>query len=202
MEPDLSERYSAGFFLCGISSLLLIVIFFSFANNKFADDPDPLVNDTILCKADEVIKNITKPDNRVITSKKEDIYNKIIYEASKQYCVDTALIKAIIMAESSYDHSAISNRGAIGLMQLMPDTADELGVEDIFDPVHNIKGGTKYIKQLLERFDGNIELALAAYNAGSTKVKRYNGIPPFETTRIYIKKVFEYYLHYQLENQA
>ena len=87
-------------------------------------------------------------------------------------------------------------------MQLMPATANALGVEDLYNPTHNVNGGAKYIKLLLERFNGNLEFALAAYNAGSTKVRKYNGIPPFRATKIYIKKVFEYYWRYQLASQA
>jgi soluble lytic murein transglycosylase-like protein len=108
-------------------------------------------------------------------------------------------VKAVIMAESNYNPRAISKMGARGLMQLMPATAEALGVEDCFNPEHNIHGGVRYLRQLLDRFDGNIELALAAYNAGSRKVRKYNGIPPFRATQIYIEKVFVYYERYKKE---
>lgn len=105
------------------------------------------------------------------------------------------------MAESRYNPQAISKMGAKGLMQLMPGTAKALGVEDAFNPEHNVNGGAKYFKQLLDQFDGDVKLALAAYNAGSKNVKDYKGVPPFKATRYYIKKVFEYYQYYK-ENLA
>jgi soluble lytic murein transglycosylase-like protein len=103
------------------------------------------------------------------------------------------------MAESSYNPKAISKKGARGLMQLMPATAKALGVEDSFNPEHNIYGGVKYFKQLLDRFDGDTSMALAAYNAGSRKVRQYQGIPPFKATHYYIKRVVSYYDRYKAE---
>ena len=132
---------------------------------------------------------------------KERHYISYIFKASKQYQVDVALIKAIIMAESSYNHKAVSCKGAVGLMQLMPKTAKYLGVKNSFDPKNNIDGGVKYIKLLLDRFDGNVTLALAAYNAGSTNVRRYKGVPPFKATKIYIKKVMKYQKYYKKQMQ-
>jgi hypothetical protein len=122
-----------------------------------------------------------------------------IMRASQAYEVDSALIRAIIMAESSNNPRAVSHRGALGLMQLMPTTAKWLGVEDAFDPALNIDGGVRYLKRLLDRFDGDIKLALAAYNAGSRYVRKYGGVPPFKATRIYIKKVLRYQQKYQKE---
>ncbi len=127
------------------------------------------------------------------------LFHTIIQEASHRYQVDPALIRAIIMAESSYNPRAVSKKGARGLMQLMPSTAKALGVEDSFNPEHNIHGGVKYFKQLLDRFDGDTQMALAAYNAGSRKVRQYKGVPPFKATHYYIKKVFSYYNHYKAE---
>lgn len=124
-------------------------------------------------------------------------YKAIIEQAGRQHGVDTALIQAIIMAESSYNPRAVSKRGAAGLMQLMPVTADSMGVKDRFDPVHNIDGGVRYFKSLLVRFDGDTRLALAAYNAGARKVRQYNGIPPFKATHYYIARVFQYYERYK-----
>jgi hypothetical protein len=127
----------------------------------------------------------------------ERLLDPIIHEAASRYEVDPNLVKAIIMAESSYNPKAVSKKGAKGLMQLMPKTAKALGVKDSFNPEHNINGGVKYFRQLLNQFNGDVKLALAAYNAGSRKVKKYNGIPPFKTTRYYVKKVIEYHRLYQ-----
>ena len=121
----------------------------------------------------------------------------MIVNAANRHDIDPAIVKAIIMAESGYDPMAVSKKGARGLMQLMPATADSLGVKDSFDPEHNINGGVKYFKRLLSRFDGDLRLALAAYNAGCTNVKKYKGIPPYKATRYYIKKVFEYFKYYK-----
>ena len=116
-----------------------------------------------------------------------------IVQAAQTYQVDPTLIRAIIMAESSYNPRAVSHRGAQGLMQLMPTTARWLGIEDSFDPAMNIDGGVRYFRRLLDRFDGDVKLALAAYNAGSRYVRKYGGVPPFRATRIYIKKVLHYH---------
>jgi soluble lytic murein transglycosylase-like protein len=129
--------------------------------------------------------------------KAERLFHPIILNAASRYQVDPDLIKAIIMAESGYNPRAISKRGAKGLMQLMPKTAQALGVEDSFNPGQNISGGVRYFKQLVNQFDGDIKLALAAYNAGSSKVRYYRGIPPFKATKYYIKKVFKYYQLYK-----
>ena len=129
--------------------------------------------------------------------KEERLLHPIIFQASIRHQLDPDLIKAIIMAESGYNSKAISKRGAKGLMQLMPKTAKSLGVEDIFNPRQNISGGVRYFKKLVNQFNGDIKLALAAYNAGSSKVRRYQGIPPFKATKHYIKKVFKYYNLYK-----
>ena len=137
-----------------------------------------------------------KAENRSSTTlaeTKDQRFNPIIIEVAGRYEVDPALIKAIIMAESGYNPKAVSKRGAKGLMQLMPITAKSLGVEDVFDPEHNISAGVGYFKKMLNLFDGDVKLALAAYNAGSKKVRKYKGIPTFRATKIYIKKVFKYY---------
>lgn len=131
--------------------------------------------------------------------KTEASLQPIILQAANRYQVDPALVKAIIMAESSYNPRAISRRGARGLMQLMPKTAEALGVGDSFNPEHNINAGVKYFRKLLNRFNGDVKLALAAYNAGSRKVRKYQGVPPFRATHYYIKKVFEYHQYYRDE---
>ncbi len=130
---------------------------------------------------------------------KSDRFDSIITKAAKRYKVDSALIKAVIMMESAYNPKAVSKQGAKGLMQLMPRTARALGVKNAFNPAHNINGGVKYLRQLLDTFDDNIKHALAAYNAGSSKVKRHGGVPPIKATRAYVRKVFAYYHHYKIE---
>lgn len=103
------------------------------------------------------------------------------------------LVRAIIRAESNGDRFAVSRKGAQGMMQLMPFTSKRLKVSDPFDPVQNIEGGVKYIKELLNDFRGNIAHAVAAYNAGPAAVKKYGGIPPYQETRLYVKRVMDYY---------
>ena len=129
--------------------------------------------------------------------KTEALLHPIILRAANRHQIDPALIKAIIMAESSYNPKAISKKGARGLMQLMPKTAEILGVKDSFNPEQNINAGVRHFKGLMNRFKGDVKLALAAYNAGGRKVRKYQGVPPFKATQSYIKKVFEYYQYYR-----
>lgn len=129
--------------------------------------------------------------------RKGDLYHPIIARTAKRYGVDPALIKAIIMAESGYNAQAVSEKGASGLMQLMPRTAKALGVKDAFDPEHNVKGGVKYFRQLLDQFNDDVKLALAAYNAGSRKVREHKDVPPIKATQAYVKRVLGYYEYYK-----
>jgi hypothetical protein len=112
---------------------------------------------------------------------------------STEHGLDPRLVQALIQVESGYDASALSRKGAIGLMQLMPDTARELGVLDPWDVVQNLRGGTRYLRQLIDRFAGDIALALAGYNAGPGAVERHRGIPPYRETSDYVKKVLGLY---------
>jgi soluble lytic murein transglycosylase-like protein len=138
-----------------------------------------------------------RQDTRLRPSQREKAYHPMIMDVSRRHGVDAALVMAVIKAESGYDPIAVSEKGAVGLMQLMPTTADALEVEDLFNPEYNIQGGVRYLKQLLIKFKGNSRLAVAAYNAGMTAVKRYKGVPPYKATRYYVQKVFEYYPLYQ-----
>lgn len=110
--------------------------------------------------------------------------------------VDPRLVRAVIQVESDYDHRAVSKAGAIGLMQLMPETAKDLRVSDPYDPEHNISGGVRYLRHLLDEFDEDLVLALAAYNAGPTAVRRWAGLPPYPETRDYVRKVLTLYRGY------
>lgn len=116
----------------------------------------------------------------------------IFEKAAETYSVDVELLKAMAKAESGFDANATSKSGAMGIMQLMPETAKGLGVKDAYDPEQNIMGGAKYIASLLEKYDGNVSYALAAYNAGSGNVEKYGGIPPFEETQNYVTKILGY----------
>lgn len=118
----------------------------------------------------------------------EEIYE----EASQTYGVSVELLKAMTKQESNFNPNATSRSGAQGLMQLMPATATSLGVTDAYDPYQNIMGGAKYISQMLDKYDGNVSLALAAYNAGSGNVDKYGGIPPFAETQNYVAKITQY----------
>ncbi len=117
----------------------------------------------------------------------------VIARHSRAHRLHPALIRAVIKTESDFDPLAVSHAGAVGLMQLMPQTAMRLDVRDSYNPDDNIGGGTKYLRQLLDRFNGNLPLALAAYNAGEHAVERYQGLPPIPETRQYVLKVLGYY---------
>ncbi|MBI5847845.1 MAG: lytic transglycosylase domain-containing protein [Nitrospirae bacterium] len=120
-------------------------------------------------------------------------YSQYIHKAASKYALEPELIKAVIKTESNGNHRAISRKGAKGLMQLMPSTARDMNVSNPFDPEENIEGGTRYLKYLLERFNGNMTLALAAYNSGPGTVEKYGNVPPIDETRQYVKRIFNLY---------
>jgi soluble lytic murein transglycosylase len=122
-----------------------------------------------------------------------DKYDKLISDASREFNVDSRLLKAMIKAESDFDPRAISRKGAMGLMQIMPENFKMLNLDNPFDPWQNIRAGAQYFKKLYKRFNGKLALSLAAYNAGPTAVDRYKSIPPYQETEEYVRRVLRYY---------
>lgn len=155
---------------------------------SFSDRPPKNVAYKILryeCFACDVHSSINWHTIKLYPNK----YREIIAAAASRYGVDVALVKAIVHAESAFRPSIKSHKGAVGLMQLMPATAAELGVTNREDPEQNVNGGVKYLAQLLKRFKGDVKLATAAYNAGPGAVTRHGGVPPYPETQAYIERV-------------
>jgi soluble lytic murein transglycosylase len=125
-------------------------------------------------------------------------YDDLIGETARVYRLPPALVKAVIAAESAFDPLAVSRRGAQGLMQLMPDTAASLGVADPLEPASNLRGGAGYLRAMIDRY-GDLDRALAAYNAGPSVVDRYGGVPPYPETRDYVSRVMTYYRAYHVD---
>jgi soluble lytic murein transglycosylase len=124
-------------------------------------------------------------------------YDDYIQRASGRYNIDPDLIRAVIKAESDFKVSARSNKGAMGLMQLMPDTARLHNISDAYNPSENVEGGARHLRMLLDRYQGDLELSLAAYNAGSAAVEKHRGIPPFPETKEYVRRVLRFYDSYR-----
>ena len=195
MDSEFPIQGRPGFFFRGLLAMIVLSIilispvpFDQVAIEPILKGPRPYI---------DLLDYPIKPIKGHRPKKAEQLYQPIIFDAADRYSVDPAMINAIIMAESGYNPDAISKKGAVGLMQLMPGTASEMGVEDLLDPTHNIYGGVRYYKKLLNIFEGDIFLALSAYNAGIEKVKKYNGVPPFRATRYYVVKVLRYYQYYK-----
>jgi len=138
-------------------------------------------------------------EKRILFSPRLDVakYDHLITRAANKFNLDSALIKAVIKAESNFNHMAVSPVGAQGLMQLMPKTASYLNVDDSFHPEKNIEGGARYLRYLLNVYKGDLSLALAAYNAGEKAVAKYNyNIPPYRETQNYVRRVLSFYREY------
>jgi hypothetical protein len=141
---------------------------------------------------------ITRPAGRRPGPLVKVQYESIIETIARTYGLESALIHAVVSAESGYNSTAVSKKGAAGLMQLMPETAQRYGVTDRFDPVQNLHGGARYLSDLLRMFNGNLSLALAGYNAGENSVVKHGyQVPPFQETRTYVPKVLDLYRKYQ-----
>jgi soluble lytic murein transglycosylase-like protein len=138
--------------------------------------------------------------DRLWTAPPADL-ERMIDLTAQRYGVETALVHAVVRAESDFDHLAISSSGAQGLMQLMPGTASEVGVRNAFQPQENLAGGVYYLRQLLDRFGGNTQLAVAGYNAGPGAVERFGGVPPYSETLDYLERVFRFRQEYLLSHR-
>ncbi len=190
---------------CAVSAAPAFADIFSFKDEK------GVVHFTNIAGLDSRYRMIRKEDGgsagqpsmapaRVFMPSQEDIqkYANIIQTASKAYGVDSSLVHAVISAESAYNQYAVSRTGAMGLMQLMPDTARRYGVQNMMDPSENIHGGVRYLRDLLALFKGRVDLAVAAYNAGENAVIRHGRkIPPYAETRQYVPKVLGFYRNFQ-----
>ena len=139
---------------------------------------------------------------RTLRAKKQmRVLSTLIYHQSKKHGIDESLVKAVIYTESYFNPHATSNKGASGLMQLMPATAEKYGVSDLYNPRQNIIAGIKHLRYLMTLFPNNLKHVIAAYNAGENAVNRYNGIPPYRETQGYVKKVMKHFKRYQLASR-
>ena len=165
---------------------------------KFTSKPPPTGIEATVFTAKGIPYSIIGPrkskpiGHKLFLSEHSEIINKV----SNLVGIEAALIRAVIHAESAFDRYAVSNKGARGLMQLMPEVAKEWGVKNVFDPAQNILAGSRLLVALLNKYAGNIKLALAAYNAGAGAVEKYGGIPPYTETREYIQKVIALKIRY------
>ncbi|MEC4684725.1 MAG: lytic transglycosylase domain-containing protein [Nitrospirota bacterium] len=184
-------------------SIYLTVIILFFPQSAFSEiykyvdakGNDHFTNTPVQKDAELIIKEkkepVTPSANNTTTYSSDnslESYKVLAEKTAKRYALDPELVKAVIEIESGWNPRAVSSRGAIGLMQLMPDTAMDMGVRNPYDPEQNIEGGVKYLKRLVDRF-GDVKLALAAYNAGPSVVKRYGSIPPYTETLLYVQDI-------------
>ena len=172
-----------------ITFICIVIMFGSFSPSSHADiykfvDDEGIMHFTNIPNGKDYKKIMSTPKQSSANS-----YDQIIQMKSIKYDIEPSIIKALISAESDWDVNAVSRKGAMGLMQLMPSTAEDMQIQNPFDPEQNIEAGTKYLRLLLNRFSGDLELAVAAYNAGPSTVEKYGGIPSFPETRKFVKNV-------------
>ncbi|MFA5196779.1 MAG: lytic transglycosylase domain-containing protein [Bacteroidales bacterium] len=187
-----------------VATAVLTVFIITTANVAHADIYKYVDNEGVLhltnVPTDHNVKYVMiMREKRILFQANLDVtkYDDIITKAANKFKLDSALIKAIIKAESNFNHRAVSPVGAQGLMQLMPKTASSLNVEDSFHPEKNIEGGARYLRYLINTYKGDLTLALAAYNAGEKAVAKYNyNVPPYRETQNYVKRVFSFYKSY------
>lgn len=201
-------------FLAILSGVILFSVFSSLAQARvyLYQMPDgsrlvsghPLIN----TKA-KLVRRSKDMDNmghyvarRTLRAKRQmRVLSTVIYHQSKKYDIDESLVKAVIYTESYFNPNATSHKGASGLMQLMPATAEKYGVSDLYNPRQNIIAGIKHLRYLMTLFPNNLEHVLAAYNAGENAVNKYNGIPPYRETQGYVKKVMKHFKRFQLASR-
>ena len=179
-------------------TIFMVIIIFASVLPVYADiymyiDTEGVLHFTNTPTSSKYKIYIKEKSRRSSNTHSTDKYDRLIEEASKRYGVLFPLIKAVIKAESDFDPRAVSKAGALGLMQIMPQNVNTLKISDPFNPLENIMGGTRYFKQLIDKYEGKLQLALAAYNAGPNMVDYYNGIPPIKETENYVKRVMKYF---------
>ncbi|MEJ2697841.1 MAG: lytic transglycosylase domain-containing protein [Candidatus Sulfobium sp.] len=187
----LKIAFSVFFMLMMVSPAFPVVYKYVDANGVVCYTDAPMTQKSELVSKDAPVRRDVKV--RQASYSVNHDYSEYVSRVASKYDLEPGLIRAVIRTESNGDRTAVSKKGAIGLMQIMPATADDMNVGNPFDPKENIEGGTKYLKYLLERFDGDLTLALAAYNAGPATVEKYGGMPPIQETRQYVKKVLSLY---------
>ena len=206
MIHHMKNNYSKVFLFGWVVLLALFVLFCLPAVHSHADifkyvDEDGVIHLTNVPSNPKAKYVLIMKEKRILFSRKINVdsaaYDKIIRRAAGKFNLDVALIKAVIKAESNFNHQAISPKGAKGLMQLMPQTASALNVDDVFHPGDNIFGGARYLRYLLNLYRGDLTLALAAYNAGEGAVAKYNyNVPPYPETQNYVRRVLSFYQSY------
>ena len=206
MIHHMKNNYSKVFLFGWVVLLALFVLFCLPAVHSHADifkyvDEDGVIHLTNVPSNPKAKYVLIMKEKRILFSRRINVdsaaYDKIIRRAAGKFNLDVALIKAVIKAESNFNHQAISPKGAKGLMQLMPQTASALNVDDVFHPGDNIFGGARYLRYLLNLYRGDLTLALAAYNAGEGAVAKYNyNVPPYPETQNYVRRVLSFYESY------